>query len=260
MYRFLFRPKWIGFHLLVVAAIVAMINLGFWQLRRLDERQAFNAVIEARYDEPPVGLDDLLTPGADPDDIAWRPVEAAGSYLPNETILIVNRSQNGRAGYNTVVPLQLDDGRVLLVNRGFVPLSIETPPAVPATDVAVVGRLRPTQERRLGQLSDAAEGDLAEAQRIDIERLAPQLPGDVVPMYVDLIASDPPESPGLPEPVIAPDLSEGSHLSYAVQWFLFSIAVAVGWVLAVRYSVRKRQRSATSQVNVPSDDEALASR
>ena len=44
MYRFLLRPKWIGFHLLVVAAIVTMVNLGFWQLRRLDERQAFNAV------------------------------------------------------------------------------------------------------------------------------------------------------------------------------------------------------------------------
>ena len=79
---------------------------------------------------------------------------------------------------------------------------------------------------------------------IDIERLAPQLDGDVVPMYVDLSASAPAELDGLPEPVIAPDLSEGNHLSYAVQWFLFSAAAAAGWLLAVRYSVRKRARSA----------------
>lgn len=243
MYGFLFRPKWIAFHLLVAAAIVAMINLGFWQLRRLDERRDFNATVEARYDAPPVPLDTLLGPGVDPDDVEWRPVTATGTYQPDGTILIVNRSQNGRAGQNVAVPLALDDGRVLLVNRGFVPLAEEEIPAVPATEVEVTGRLRPSQERRLGQLSDPAEGALSEAQRIDIDRLAPQLSGEAVPMYVDLITSSPPESGPFPEPVIAPDLSEGNHLSYAVQWFIFSIAAAVGWVLAVRRSIRTRRRA-----------------
>jgi len=235
MYRFLLRPKWIAFHLLVVVGIIVMINLGFWQLRRLDERQAFNARIEARYDEPAVPLDDVLTPATDPDDVEWLPVSTSGTYLPDEVILVVNRYQNGRAGVNTVVPLELDDGRILLVNRGFVPQTFDIPP-VPATEVDVTGRLRSTQERRLGQLSDPAEGELEEVQRLDLDRLAPQFDGDLVPMYIDLVESSPPEPDGVPEPVIAPDLSEGKHLSYAVQWFIFSIAVAVGWVLAVRHS------------------------
>ena len=81
MYRFLLRPKWIGFHLLVVAGIVAMINLGFWQLRRLDQRREFNATIEARYDAAPVDLDDLVGGTAD-EQVAWRPVAAHGTYLP----------------------------------------------------------------------------------------------------------------------------------------------------------------------------------
>ena len=244
MYRFLLRPKWIGFHLLVIAAIITMINLGFWQLRRLDQRQAFNALIEERYDAPPVPLDDLLTTGVDAEDVEWRPVTTTGTYLPDELLLIANRSQGGRAGLNVVVPLRLDDGRILLVNRGFIPLTQETPPDVPAIEVDVTGRLRQSQERRLGQLSDAAEGDLEIAQRIDIARLAPQLPGDVVPMYVDLIESNPPEVGGLPEPVAAPVLTEANHLSYAVQWFIFSIAVAAGWVLAVRRSITTRRRAA----------------
>jgi cytochrome oxidase assembly protein ShyY1 len=244
MYRFLFRPKWIGFHLLVVMAIVTMINLGFWQLRRLDQRQAFNATVEERYDAPPVPLDDLLTPATDPADVEWRPVTASGTYLPDEVILIVNRSQNGRAGQNIVVPMRLDDGRILLVNRGFVPLDADSGPDVPAIEVEVTARLRQSQERRVGQLSDPAEGDLDIAQRIDIERLAPQLPGDVVPMYVDLIESKPPEPNGFPEPVIAPTLGEGNHLSYAVQWFIFSLAVAAGWVLAVRRSIKTRRAAA----------------
>jgi cytochrome oxidase assembly protein ShyY1 len=245
MYRFLLRPKWIGFHLLVLAAIVAMINLGFWQLRRLDQRQAFNATIEQRYDEPPVPLDDLLSTvtGDEYSQLEWYPVSASGTYLSDEQFREVNRSQGGRAGDNIVTPMRLADGRVLIVNRGFVPLTFDAPPA-PSGTVEIIGRLRVSQEKRLGQLGDAAEGDLDLVQRIDIPRLTPQLPGDVVPMYVDLQVSDPAEQPGLPDPVAAPELGEGNHLSYAVQWFIFTIAVGVGWVLAVKRSVRTRQRAA----------------
>jgi surfeit locus 1 family protein len=244
MYRFLLRPKWIGFHLLVVTAIVVMINLGFWQLRRLDERQAFNDVIEARYDTPPVPFDTLVAPDGPYESVEWRPVTVSGTYLPDETFFVVNRSQNGRAGRNVVVPMRLDDGRLLIVNRGFVPLQFEQVPPVPALDVDLVGRVRLTEERRTGQLSDPGEGDLLEAQRIDIERLAPQFPGEVVPVYVDLITSSPAEEPGFPEPVAPPTLGEGSHLSYAVQWFIFAIAVAAGWVIVVRRSIRDHRRAA----------------
>ena len=245
MYRFLLRPRWVAFHLLVVVAIVAMINLGFWQLRRLDARQEFNATVEARYDRPPVPLAELVPPDAVPGDDAldaleWRPVTASGTYLPDETLLVVNRSQNGRAGQNVAVPVRLADGRILIVNRGFVPLGTEVPD-VPAETVELVGRLRTSQERGLGQLSDPEDGDLVEVQRIDIPRLAGQLPGEVVSMYVDLAESDPSEPAPYPEPVATPDLGEGNHLSYAVQWFIFAIAVGVGWVLAVRRSIGTRR-------------------
>ena len=59
-------------------------------------------------------------------------------------------------------------------------------------------------------------------------------------MYVELTGSDPAESGGLPEPIAEPSLDEGPHLSYAVQWFLFSAIAVVGWVLAVRRSRRVR--------------------
>lgn len=240
MYRFLLRPKWIGFHLLVVAGIVAMINLGFWQLRRLDQRRDFNSEVEARTELPPEPLADVLASGP-PDEIEWRIVTFAGRYLADEQFLVVNRSQNGRAGENVVTPMELDDGRTLIVNRGFVPLSVDVPPA-PNGVVEAEGRIRRSQERRTGQLSDPGDGELTEVQRIDIPRLAPQLPGEVVPVYVDLLASDPAEVAGLPEPVVLPPLGEGPHLSYAVQWFIFSLCVAVGWVLAVRRSAATRRR------------------
>jgi surfeit locus 1 family protein len=244
-YGFLLRPRWIGFHLLVVGAIVLMINLGFWQLRRLDERQAFNDEVASRIELPPQPLDDVLGVGTDPETVEWRTVEASGRYLPEEEFVVVNRSQGGAAGDLVVTPLALDDGRVLLVERGFVPLDTERG-AAPGGDVEVVGRLRPSQERRRGQLSDSAEGELTEVQRIDIDRLAGQLPGPAVPMYVELTASTPAERGRFPTPVELPELGEGPHLSYAVQWFVFSLCVAVGWVLAVRHSIRSRRGSATT--------------
>ncbi len=251
MYRFLLRPKWLGFHLLVVAAIVAMVNLGFWQLRRLDERQAFNAVVAARYDAAPVALGELAGPvlddPADPvlDDVEWRPVVATGTYLAGRSVEIVNRSQGGRAGENVVSPLLLDDGRVLLVNRGFVPLDTE-PPVPPSGEVTVTGRLRASEQRRTGQLSDPAEGSLQVAQRVDLGRLDEQFAEPLVPMYLELIESQPAEATPYPEQVQRPTLDEGSHLSYAVQWFIFSAAVAVGWVLAVRRSLTTRRRAVSA--------------
>jgi cytochrome oxidase assembly protein ShyY1 len=241
MYRFLFTPRWIAFHLLVVVAIVTMINLGFWQLRRLDERQAFNEAVSARIDVPPVPLTGgALSPSLNRF-AEWRSVEATGTYLPEEAFVVVNRSEGGVAGDLVVTPMRLIDGRVLLVQRGFVPLGEAAAPA-PAGAVDIVGRLRQFQERRRGQVSDPSEGELTEVQRIDFDRLAPQLPDRLVPMWVELVSSEPAETGPFPQPVAVPDLGEGPHLSYAVQWFIFAAAVAVGWVLALRKSINDRRR------------------
>lgn len=256
MYRFLFRPRWIAFHLLVVGGIVLMVNLGFWQLDRLEQRRDFNERVVARSDLPVERIAELVGDTSDPGDpddpeirdLEWRRVVATGTYRPDEQFLVVNRSQNGRAGVNVATPMALHDGRTLIVNRGFVPLSIE-PPTAPVGEVNIQGIVRPTQERRTGQLSDPAEGRLDEVQRIDIERLEDQIAGPVLPIYVDLLESRPAEQPGLPEPVVQPDLSEGPHLSYAVQWFIFAASVVVGWVLAVRYSVTKRRQDAATPAN-----------
>ncbi len=242
MFGFLFRPKWLAFHVLVVVAVVVMVNLGFWQLRRLDERRAFNADVVARGDQPVVEIGELLDePGFTPDNASWRRATASGTWLPQQ-VVVFNRTQNGVAGDNVVTALTMDDGSTVLVNRGFVPLGVE-PPAPPAGDVDVTGTVRPSQDRRTGELSD---GELAitEVRRIDIDRLAPQFPGDVAPVYLDLVSSDPAVDATDPQPVPAPELGEANHLSYAGQWFIFSIAVVVGWVFAVRRSLRTRRAAA----------------
>jgi cytochrome oxidase assembly protein ShyY1 len=238
MYRFLFKPRWLGFHVLVLALIVLMVNLGLWQKHRLDDRREFNAEVSSRSSEPIVPIEDVVTDDTDPADVQWRTVTALGTYLADEQVVIVNRSQGGVTGVNVVAPIELDDGRLVLVNRGFVPDAEAVPPPT-AGEVEVTGRVRETQQRTLGGLTEA-DGELTELFRVDVPRLAEQLPAPVLPVYIDLLGADPDQG-ALPIPLPDPELSEGPHLSYMMQWWIFSACAAAGWVLAVRRSIRQHR-------------------
>lgn len=259
--RFLISPRWILFHLLVLGGVVLMLNLALWQWQRLDERREFNELVEERRSEPTVGYSELVPVGAGEagrpaPDVEWRAVSASGTYDAARPIVVVNRSQNGQAGANLVTPLVLDDGRVLLVNRGFLPLSALSSdlPAPPTGEVQVAGRLRAGEVRRTGQISTTPADDsptgAVEVPRLDIDELEDILGVDLEPVWLSVAGdaegvtlSRPADDASL-SPVAEPELSEGPHLSYAVQWLIFSVCVIVGWVFAVRRSLRTRRLAA----------------
>jgi cytochrome oxidase assembly protein ShyY1 len=248
-FGFLARPKWIGFHLLCAAAVVGMFAAGFWQLQRLDERKTNNAEFVVQIERPAVPLDDLRAAiDTEPDSVVNRRVIVSGTYSPNQVVLF-NRSQGGSAVDNVLTPLLLtpasegDQQGVLIVNRGAI--GVEEPPPTPFPgEVVIEGRLRPSESRERGSLTDAEQEVVTQVRRVDLAQLN-QLPdgGALLPMYVELLGSDPAAGPDDPNLLDLPELSEGNHLSYAVQWFIFAVAVAVGWVLAVRRSLTTRARS-----------------
>jgi len=242
---FLLRPKWIAFHLLVLGSVALMIWLAFWQLDRLDERRAFNDLVAEQIEIAPVPLEDLLVEaGDDPTSIEWRQVLVTGTYLPDQ-VLWFNRSQDGLAGDNVLSAVVTDADGVVVVNRGFVPLGFDTPP-VPSGTIEMLARVRLPQERQRGGLTDAStDGEpITEVRRIDLDQLSTQLPGEVAPVYLDLIDAIPAIAPGDPTPLPEPTLDEGPHLSYAAQWSIFAVCVLIGWALAVRRSIRSRRRDA----------------
>ena len=225
-----------------LVGIVVMVNLARWQYHRHQERQEFNATLTARFDETPRPLEELLASGLPLEEIEWLPAIAKGTFVADESLTIVNVSQFGQAGLDPVTPLRLADSRLVLVNRGFLPLSASTPPP-PDGEVTVIGRIRLSAERRTGAVTDPTEGDLKEVQRIDIDRLAPQLEGDVVPVYLELLESEPSDDPSISR-IAEPEFTLGPHLSYTVQWIVFSLFVLVGWVFVVRRESRRGSASA----------------
>ncbi len=243
MYRFLISPRWIALHVLIGVLVALMVNLGFWQLNRLDERKALNGRVTEQVSAPVADFADVVTSNVDTKKVEWRLVRLQGTYVANEMVLIVNRSQNGAAGRDVAMPIVLADGRKVLVNRGFIPLTEDIPQS-PSGEVIVIGHLRPSQKRSgLGAI-DSAEGTLAEMQRIDIARIDQQTSGSLEDMYVQLVESTPAETRLSVVPL--PDITNGPHLSYAFQWFFFSAVALFGWLFVVRRKISEASRATTS--------------
>jgi cytochrome oxidase assembly protein ShyY1 len=102
--------------------------------------------------------------------------------------------------------------------------------------------VRASNERRRGELTDPATGELREVQRIDLDRIAQQMPGAVIPVYIDLLQSEPADSPTLSR-IAEPTLTLGPHLSYTVQWFVFSACALAAWGFIVRRSLAAARRA-----------------
>jgi len=240
MYKFIFRPIWLLLHVTVIATIVLMINLAFWQIGRYHEKVDFNATVKERISNPIVPVEQLLeaieSRSESPETVEWRTVLVTGAYIDNETVEAVNRAQDGYSGKDPLTPIRLVNNKLLLINRGFISISKDVGPA-PSGQVQIIGRVRAPEIRRRFRISDPAQGELLEVSNIDLERLNIQMPSELAPIYVEVLESKPPDSPELSR-IAAPALSTGSHLSYTFQWFRFSVFVLAGWIIVIRRKIK----------------------
>ena len=239
--RFWLRPKWVFGHLLCLFLVVLFINLGFWQLRRLHEKRVRNDLIHSREQAAPVALDDALRAG--PDGAVYRYVKADGRWDAADTVLVRSRALDEQPGYAVLTPLVVGDTTVI-VNRGFTPLGSGGEPEILATvrpkgdlSVQVAGILR-ASEKRGGLGPKDAAGHQTVVNRIDVASLAAQLGRPIAPVYLQQLTVAPPQSGPFPRPFPLPSTSEGPHLSYAGQWFIFATVGAVGWPLLLRKTGR----------------------
>ena len=260
MRRFL-RPWWVVSHVLVLALIVVMINLGFWQLRRLEERRDLNALQAERSAAAVVSVGVLaaeIPAAGGPEDVEYRVVEATGRYRVADEVAVRNRTLGGLPGVWLLTPLVVDDGPALVVNRGWVPQSSADPAARPPTpvpdgEVVVRGVVRVSEQRSGLGVADPAGGRLASLARPDIERYAAQVDYPVHRFYLQLNSQDPPAG-DYPLMVALPAPTEGPHLGYAVQWFIFSAIAVVGYPLVLRYVSRRPDAAAVAGGATPEQE------
>jgi surfeit locus 1 family protein len=221
---------------LIVAAVCA--RLGIWQLHRLRERRSANAAAQAARSAPLVVLD-----GGSPArvTIAQRRVQAAGRYDQAHDIVLRGRAYRGVPGVEIVSPLLLQGGKLaVLVNRGFVP----SPDAVTANpdslpepgEVTVKGIALPIDS---GGGAPLQRGKRTTWARLDLPALRSALPYAVNPVYIRQTPDN--TLPRFPRRLDPPPLDDGPHLSYAIQWFAFSILAVVFGGVILKQSVNGKR-------------------
>lgn len=248
--RIAVRPRWIVFSVLVVVVAVACVFLGFWQLSRLEERRSSNAVLVARLAREPIPLEDLtsaLRPEqgieVDPAHYEHTRVVATGRLTERGRVLVRSQVVSGQAGVHGVYAMELDDGTAVLVNVGWFPIDSEIGSIADALGgsghIELTGLVRADQKRpALGRAEPP--GLLDTVARIDIDRIQQQVEAPLLPFWIQMVE---PDDPGrLPIPVPLPEAGEGSHLSYAVQWFSFAAVAVIGYAALMRRELRPGRR------------------
>ena len=216
---------------LLFAAIVAAacIRLGFWQLSRLAQRRARNAVVTARLSEPVVPITTLH-----PDSFSvLRRVVISGRPDFEHEIVLAARSYQGSPGVYLFTPLHVAGGdTAILVNRGWI-----YAPDGASVDLSrwrengtsFVGYAELIPQGRSNTPDGVLRRDARVARELDLVTVNSLLPYPVSPLY--LVATGQDTTKPVAERVArlpAPALDEGPHLSYALQWFAFAAIALVG--------------------------------
>ena len=241
--RSLFSVRWILSHLFVLTMVVAMVGLGFWQLRRLEERKEQNLEVRAALEAAPQDIETLLAAATLPVDHTAAVV--VGAYLDEHSFLVANRTYDTQPGNWLVTPMELADGTVVVVSRGWVPrlwaAGVQTADlSAPDGEAMVVGRTF----RSIGGGSIGTDdiAILTELNRLDLDRVEELTGLEVADLWVQLDQQRP--APALlPVPVPPASLDDGPHLSYAFQWFFFSAGAVVVYVLILRRRHRESLRA-----------------
>ncbi len=239
----LFNRRWWLTTLLVIAGVIVLIRLGEWQLDRRDQKRALNIMMARQWQMEPFNINREPLP-ADLEMLEYRRIQAAGKYDYAHQVVVKNAIRDGVPGVNLLTPLVLEDGRAVLVARGWIPYEQSAPEFWPQfdepTDGPIVGLIKESQT-----LAGAENPTTPQQEwfRVDIAALQTQMPYELLPAFIAQLPEPGRSVYDLPmrasEPV---PLDETMHVSYAWQWFLFGLILAFGYLQFIVHQERRVQR------------------
>lgn len=256
----LFSRKWWWVTILVILGMIGLARLGVWQLDRLEQRRAFNRLVIERWNQEPYDVAANGLP-ADLKELEWRRVEATGTWDYANQIARTNwPGPNGEAGVLLATPLQLDGDRAVLVVRGWVPQDLADPARWNETrepeGAPVIGLIQESETSGTATRTS----DPRQWYSIDIPRLQEQMPYTLLPGFIKQLPEPNRTLDTYPSRQFDLTLDEGSHLSYAIQWFMFAAILGFGYIQFVRLQDKRERRVAQEQaegIAAPPLDEPL---
>ena len=233
--------RWVAWLLLAIVFAIACGFLSNWQFNRRTEALQKMQQLAANYDRSPVEL--ATTKFRTKDE--WLPVKMTGHFLPENALLVRNRPLDGDPGFLELVPFQRQDGLVVAIEAGWLPAddrlnAPKTYPKPSGENQTIWGRIRPS-EPTLDR--EAPSGQIATINLSNFMRKTGVKDSAITEFYVRLGESNFSKD-GLPKLLNKPQMDEGNHLSYALQWIVFAVMAFIALVWAVRKEIEFK-RAAT---------------
>ncbi|MSZ46081.1 MAG: hypothetical protein F2593_04285 [Actinobacteria bacterium] len=220
--------------LIAVALIALCLLASNWQWDKGAVATERNAIIKTNLTRTPL---ESLSGITDPISHQWLRVSITGHFISNKQTLVRNRYFQGVYGFEVLQLLQTIDGNIW-INRGWVKAgdTAETAPVIPLIDTSesrILGRIRSEDLSRqlqgsffaLPQKNSAAIASASQYKESDFN------------FYLDLLDSENPKNAPL-TPIELPDLSNGPHYAYAIQWLAFATLILLGRALLFRETQR----------------------
>ncbi|MEE8499876.1 MAG: SURF1 family protein [Kiloniellales bacterium] len=230
-----FRPQlWPS--LTTAIAFGILVAMGSWQLERLEWKRDLIAEMTERMAGPAVALP---PPPVDAAALRYRPIRLQGRFRHNRELYLEARTYKGRAGLHLVTPLVLDDGRVVLVDRGWVPPGRRRPETRPEGQIGgqVAGKVTLTATLRTGGWQGYAflrpENDPAANAWVwmDLPRMAASVGLEGTASGYYLVAGPAPNPGGLPIGRAPGVELPNNHLGYAITWYALAFVLLVIYLL-----------------------------
>lgn len=215
----------------MIAGISVLVGLGSWQVKRLYWKEALIAKVEEKKAKPPIELDEFLAKQPSKEEWPYTPVTTKGIYDHSNEIYFFTTSIDGKSGWNINTPMLLENGKYLIVNRGFVPYEMRNP------ELRLEGQVKGEQELTGLLRVPVAEKpnsffpeNIPKKREIywrDIELMSKLMGKDngreFVSFFVD--ANDAPNPGGFPRGGSTIITFSNSHLQYAVTWYGLALAL-----------------------------------
>lgn len=224
-----FRPDWFP-TLVAILLVIGMVQLGFWQYHKAEQKRALQSTYDARLTETPMVVPDSV---GNIENWRYRRLYAKGHYETAYQILLDNQVENGAAGYHVITPFRAQGGKgLLLIDRGWIPVGDRSKlPQIdtPAGAVEVVG-FAWVPSTKFYELATPPAGNTWQPlwQNMDMARYGKAVPYPVLPFVLRLDAASP--AGGFVRNWVMPAERIEMHLGYAWQWWGFSAALVAIWV------------------------------
>lgn len=230
-----FRPRLLP-TLVTLPLVLVCLGLGFWQIQRLHWKEGLIAQREAALAATPVPAPQTIDEARA---LEFHRVTAEGVFLHDREILRISPGPTGGSGFEVMTPLRQADGRIVFIDRGFVPTALrdqeKRAAGNPAGVVRVTGLLRLPPERKPSWFLPDNQPDRNFWFWVELPAMAAaDRLADVAPFYIEADAS--PNPGGWPKGRGTLEPLPNDHLQYAITWFALAAIGLVVYFLSQRRS------------------------